>query len=103
MAYGKFTQKGKTIYEGERAISKRQIQGFGTVPRKVKYVDSLLVYNQLVNPYNHHTWDVREVFPEPAVIQYVMIEIRESKKETIRGGRVSRDDRCSKYYWRNYH
>jgi hypothetical protein len=34
----------------------------------VKYVDSLLVYNQLVNPYTHHTWDVREVFPEPAVI-----------------------------------
>ena len=44
MAYGKFNQKGKSLLEGDRAITKNAISGWGTIPRKVKYVDSLIVY-----------------------------------------------------------
>jgi len=45
MAYGKFTQKGKSIFEGDRAITKKNLVGYGTVPKKVKSIDSLIVYN----------------------------------------------------------
>ena len=58
LAYGKLKQKGKSILEGDRAITKKSYEGLGIIPKKAKYIDSLLVFNSKINPYKHYSWDV---------------------------------------------
>lgn len=55
--YGKFKQKGKSILEGERSITKRNLEGLGIIPKKVLYVDSILMHGSRINPYKHYTWE----------------------------------------------
>jgi hypothetical protein len=35
VVYGRFKQKGRSILEGERSITKKNIEGLGIIPKKV--------------------------------------------------------------------
>lgn len=55
IAFGKFKQRRRNIFEGDKAITKvKQSQYLHSiVPQNLKYIDSFLIFNTKINPYKH--------------------------------------------------
>lgn len=60
--FGRLKGKRKTVFE--KGISnKKEIQSLGKIPSKIRYVDSLTVFNTHINPYRKY-----EVATAPIII-----------------------------------
>lgn len=54
LLYSKFKPKAKFSFEGSNSVSRKKKEGLGRIPSDLKYIDSLLVFNSMVNPYRHY-------------------------------------------------
>lgn len=54
LLYSKFKPKAKSSFEGVHSVTRKKKEGLGRIPSDVKYIDSLLVFNSMVNPYRHY-------------------------------------------------
>lgn len=54
LLYNKFKPKSKSSFEGAHSVSRKKKEGLGSIPSDIKYIDSLLVFNSVVNPYRHY-------------------------------------------------
>jgi len=54
LLYNKFRPKAKSSFEGVNSVIRKKKEGLGRIPSDLKYIDSLLVFNSMVNPYRHY-------------------------------------------------
>lgn len=54
VAYHRFKPRIRNPFEGDTAITRVRRDDLGEVPRDLKCIDSLLVFNSNMNPYKHY-------------------------------------------------